>query len=67
MYHGSRWHSSFPAPMVSLNNKTPLFINDFVLCHHSTFGLVTGKFLKCYVKVCNFELQCSLEIPFAIL
>ena len=43
MYHGSRWHDSFPALMVLLNNKTPLLNNEFVLCH-SSFGLVTGMF-----------------------
>ena len=47
MYHAEYWHDNFPAPMVFINNKGSLFVNDFITFNNVALGDVTvGKVQK---------------------
>ena len=65
MYHAARWHSSFPAPMVTLMDKNKLFVNDFLAFNHPHLGVVTGKLLKCFIQVCITD-SFSIKILFCM-
>ena len=51
MYHTVRWHNEFAAPMTTLLDRSCLFVNDFLSFKDPDLGIVTGKLLKCFLKV----------------
>lgn len=51
MFEAERWHSKFPATMVTIPNGSHLFVQDFFLYQDEILGLSLGKLAKCYKKV----------------
>ena len=53
MFHASAWHTDprFFSPMVSLQNRTQVYIHDCIECTHPLLGTVTGVVLKFFEMV----------------
>lgn len=45
-----RYHQEFPSPMAVVNDDTHVFVNDFVIFYHETFGKTIGKVIKFFKK-----------------
>lgn len=58
-YQAERYHQEFPSPMAVVNDDTHVFVNDFVIFYHATFGKTIGKVIKFFKKVCN---TCTMQL-----
>ena len=51
MYHAKRWHTDFPAAIMTVINSSHIFVNDFVNFNHQRTGETLGKVLRLLQKV----------------
>lgn len=57
LYHAKCWHRDFAAVM-TVTNGMHMFVNDFVMYHHSSeMGDTIGKVMKIFKKVPNVYLM----------